>query len=173
MLSSLKSALEEKLSFELTDTQWLKLMQDIVGSESRRNKDKPDLWRSPWGKLLLDAEISIEGSRSNKLFLLRFRVPYVLFRDYIVPVCKQENIFNTIRESYIPIEFKLMWCFRILGRDAVLDNIQELVRRFFRFFRIVLKESSSLLLVLLLLLILLFTSESLIILLALLLYIVR
>ena len=92
----------------------------------RQSNDK--LWSTSWGELM--SEINDEllesgGLESNttaqKLFRLRFRVPYSLFRD-MVQECIEGNIFG---RTIIGVEFKLLGCLRILGRNHVGDDVVE------------------------------------------------
>ena len=59
-----------------------------------------------------------------KKFRRRFRVPYVLFKKKIVPMCIDQNIFGVSR--YIPVEFKIMVALRMLGRGNCADDVEEM-----------------------------------------------
>lgn len=61
-------------------------------------------------------------------FRRRFRVPFPMFINILVPQCKEKNIFELKGRGHftIPIEFKLLIALRILGRDAVADECEEL-----------------------------------------------
>ena len=41
-------------------------------------------------------------------------------------MCMHKNIFQSKYSSAIPLEFKIMVALRILGRDSVADDIEEL-----------------------------------------------
>ena len=109
-MDSLKIILEDKLDIKLTDAQMLNLIDRLIIDESKNERmvyeSRPNIWESVWGKLLRNPELEVEGSSSNKKFLLRFRIPYILFRDYIVPTAEQDNIFEKKRNSYV-----LLICF--------------------------------------------------------------
>lgn len=54
----------------------------------------------------------------------RFRVPYSVLVDTIVPECQLYNVFGT---SYtIPVEFKVLVSLRLLGRGNCLDDVEEM-----------------------------------------------
>ena len=61
------------------------------------------------------------NTTAQKLFRLRFRVPYSMFRA-IVQECIEGNIFG---RTIIGVEFKLLGCLRILGRNHVGDDVVE------------------------------------------------
>lgn len=102
---------------EFTDTESL---------GSRESSKRPNYWDSVWGKMLLNPEIENPNTFVAKKFRRRFRVPYPLFKEVIVPKCVDRNVFESQRESQIPIEFKVLIALRILGRDAVADECNEL-----------------------------------------------
>ena len=95
---------------------------------SRKTTARQDYWMSVWGKMLTNPEIEDPESFVARKFRRRFRVPYPLFKEVILPQCVSHNIFETKREcgGTIPIEFKLLIALRILGRDAVADDCSEL-----------------------------------------------
>ncbi|CAM9614188.1 unnamed protein product, partial [Ectocarpus fasciculatus] len=57
-------------------------------------------------------------------FRRRFRLPYPLFKNEVLLMCKQHRIFG--KSHVIPIEFKVLACLRILGRGNCADEIAEL-----------------------------------------------
>jgi hypothetical protein len=57
---------------------------------------------------------------------MRFRVPFLIFRDELVPKAIEYNIFDSIGTTQIPVEIKILIALRILGRDSCLDDIKEL-----------------------------------------------
>ena len=96
---------------------------DNKPSPAKRPKTpKIDYWQTKWGLLLRDITIDNPKSRAAKIFRRRFRVPYRLFRDVIVPECERVNIFGTKVESKvrIPLQFKILIALRILGRGKKL-----------------------------------------------------
>jgi hypothetical protein len=74
--------------------------------------------------MLRHKDISDPNSFQGKKFRRRFRIPFLLFRDWLVPLCKEKNIFCTYRR--IPIEFKVLVPLRILGRNNTADDTKEL-----------------------------------------------
>ena len=73
-------------------------------------------------------DIENPNSKISKFFQLRFRVPNLLFKHYLVPKCESLNIFGIkhVVNSKCPIELKIMCCLRILGRGLVYDDILEM-----------------------------------------------
>ena len=94
--------------------------------KSRNGSPREDYWNSVWGRMLLNPAIEDPESFVAKKFRRRFRVPYPLFKDVILPQCIEHNIFDVRRKSSIPIEIKIMISLRVLGRDAVADSCAEL-----------------------------------------------
>ena len=70
--------------------------------KSRQSKKRPNYWDSVWGKLLLDPNIENPNSGPAKKFRRRFRVPYPLFKDVIVPQCDEKNVFTGRNKFSIP-----------------------------------------------------------------------
>jgi hypothetical protein len=84
-----------------------------------------DLSNSVWGQMLADPSVSVVGSWFNRKFRRRFRVPYSMFLE-IVEECKEFNVFGVqLRRSKIKIEFKVLTCLKILGRDLCADEFDE------------------------------------------------
>ena len=93
----------------------------------RKREEKIDCWASAWGQLIRHPEVSDCNSAKGKLFRRRFRVPFPLFNEILVPICRQKNIFKTQRKSRIDIEFKILLVLRILGRGNCADDINEFI----------------------------------------------
>ena len=85
-----------------------------------------NLWETNWGKTLLNPSTADCETWEGKKFRRRFRIDYRMFRDIIVPLCKDSNVFEMKISSQIPIEFKVLVALRILGRDNDCDTISEL-----------------------------------------------
>jgi hypothetical protein len=81
-----------------------------------------------WGKMLNNPETQDPNSTEGKKFRRRFRIPYPLFKECLVPLCKEHNIFNLKKErkGIIPIELKIMAALRVLGRGSCCDDIAEM-----------------------------------------------
>ena len=111
------------------------LVQDIL--KQRRSKgSKPrkeyvshgrakDLSYSVWGRMLHHPEIANVGSWVSRKFRRRFRIPYSMFLE-LVEECKEHNVFGVpVRKSKILVEYKVLSCLKILGRDLCCDEIDE------------------------------------------------
>lgn len=91
----------------------------------RRYDEEPvDLWQTSWGRMLRDPDILDPYSRVSKKFQRRFRCPFLLFRDVLVPLCLEHGVFG--ERAVIPVEFKILVSLRILGRGNCSDDISEL-----------------------------------------------
>lgn len=87
-----------------------------------------DFWSSAWGLVISDPSVWDPKSRSGKSFRRRFRVPFPLFKQVLLPLCKQHQFFSSQRHSRIPVEAKVLSALRILGRDSCADAIAELLQ---------------------------------------------
>ena len=99
----------------------------------KRRCTSESLQQSVWGQLMesIQDEIATNGilphSDLQKTFRLRFRVPYSMFVD-IVKECVDANVFGSgVREAKIGIDFKVLTCLRILGRNFVCDSVVEIL----------------------------------------------
>ena len=92
----------------------------------RVTRPRANLWESVWGKMLLHPDIDNPTSRVSKLFRRRFRVPYDLFKNCLVPLCLEHDVFRLKQNSLIPLEFRLLIALRILGRGCTADDCNEL-----------------------------------------------
>ncbi len=83
---------------------------------------------TPWYQLLQDKDLENPHSKKSRLFQLRFRVPYLLFKHYLVKRCNELNIFDSARNcpTRCPIEIKISACLRLLGRGLTYDDINEM-----------------------------------------------
>ena len=92
------------------------------------------LQNSLWGQLMsaIQEEIADKGylpqSDLQKNFRLRFRVPYSMFVD-IVQECVDANVFGGTgkRKFKIGVDFKVLTCLRILGRNFLCDSVVEIL----------------------------------------------
>jgi hypothetical protein len=104
--------------------------QLIIDSKVKRRridmKTRPNYWDSGWGRLLQDPKLEDPDSYVSKKFRRRFRTPYTLFKDVIVVQCKLAEVFGKSKNFSIPYELKILISLRILGRDAVSDDCEEL-----------------------------------------------
>jgi len=90
--------------------------------------NKIDYWETPWGKLITCDRVMNIKTKEGKLFRRRFRIPFLLFKDALVPLCREYNIFDTKNENAVrvPLEFKILYSLRILGRGNCCDDIAEI-----------------------------------------------
>jgi hypothetical protein len=82
--------------------------------------------QSIWGQLINHPNVVDPESYEGIKFRLRFRVPYGVFKETLVPYCIAKNIFQYKKKSQIGVEYKILVCLRILGRGHDLDSVNEL-----------------------------------------------
>ncbi len=93
------------------------------------SKTVDDMWDARWGRMLRDPLLRLESSYAHQKFQRRYLLPFRVFQKLLADVV-EAGIFNKPRiggRNSIPVEFKIMWCLRILGRDYTADCISELV----------------------------------------------
>ncbi len=74
----------------------------------RTHGERVNYHETNWYRWINDPLIEIPSSKVSKLFQLRFRMPYLLFKHYFVPRCQFHNIFDTKRVSTVaPLNLKL------------------------------------------------------------------
>ena len=76
---------------------WIDDNEDLFMPEikkTRRRGRRFNYWDSEWGRLLLDPTIMDPKSPQGLKFRRRFRVPFPLFIEVIIPLCKERNIFD-------------------------------------------------------------------------------
>ena len=61
-----------------------------------------------------------------KNFMRRYRFPYIAFKEILLPLVKGHNVFESKRNGYVPIEFKLLVSLRMLGRGSIADDMSEM-----------------------------------------------
>ena len=71
-----------------------------------RGSRRVDYWSTPCGIMLRDRRLEDERSEVAKLFRLRLRIPFLLFRDVLLPTFREKNILpegnHLVR---VPLEF--------------------------------------------------------------------
>ncbi len=123
---------DEFLEEEAIESLLFENIEDFVGKPLSKKKRSAriaiDYWKTTWGLWLKNPEIHNPNSKIAKIFMLRFRVPFILFNEKILKMCNDDNIFDLTYQSNkrIPIEFKILACLRILGRGLCYDDINEL-----------------------------------------------
>ena len=120
---------DEELDFVIAQkviSYWITTEYDKEFNSKRKNKRvrrifKKNLWKSSWGELITHNDIRNPSSYQGRIFKRRFRVPFGLFMDELVPKCRDGNIFNTSEDNKVrvPLEFKILICLRILGRGRI------------------------------------------------------
>ena len=98
----------------------------VLERTRERQPTVEDVWATTLGCMLKHRDIAKSYSFQGKKFRRRFRIPYILFRDWLVPLCRERNIFGAA-SSHIPIEFKIL-AVRILGRNNTADDTDEGIR---------------------------------------------
>jgi hypothetical protein len=73
-----------------------------------------DIWQSSWGKLISHQNVSDCNSFEGSKFRRRFRIPYPVFKELLIPLCEDRNVFMSKKKSFIPIEFKILIALRVL-----------------------------------------------------------
>ena len=63
-----------------------------VENSSEKFRIRPpqfDYFSTPWMRMLRDPHIIDENSRQAKLFRLRFRTPFLMFRDFLMSMVRE------------------------------------------------------------------------------------
>ncbi len=113
---------------EANADQFLPRKRDGSPLRKRTKSTKIDYWSTGWGRMLRNPALENPQSAEAKQFKLRFRVPYLMFKLYLLPMCIEKEIFprKASWRNTIPAEFKLLISLRILGRGNCADDIAEL-----------------------------------------------
>jgi len=115
------------------------LLDEIILEESEpelrrtgRTNKRNHFLETKWGRMLMDPTIKDASSKIGRDFRRRFRVPYPVFDQIIVPECDRLNVFEVsdLARIRLPTEFKVLICLRILGRGAYHDDIGEMAGSF-------------------------------------------
>ena len=123
-------AIEEEMKQE--EDLILKLVKMIEDDEkplSRKKRRRTvisevNFWDTYWGQLISHPNVKNPKAKEGKQFRRRFRLPFPVF-EFLVKLCEQHNIFETIYKTKIPIQAKILSCLRWLGRDECADSINE------------------------------------------------
>ena len=73
--------------------------QDI--KKSRKRPQRIDFWETEWGRLVLDPSTLDPKSAQGLKFRRRFRLPFPLFKEVLVPICRDKNIFDIKVENMV------------------------------------------------------------------------
>ena len=95
--------------------------------QPRKPKKLVNVWESPFGKMLLDPDSSLESTPAGKLFRVRVRVPFSVFQMIVdkfrtIPEWNMYKDPSTKRGRPRPLELKVMASLYILGRAATYDD---------------------------------------------------
>lgn len=91
-----------------------------------RETGRTDYWQTDWGTLIRHRNVSDINTKQGRRFRRRFRVPFPVFRDTLMPKVIEHKIFQNSPTTRIPPEFKVMACLRLLARGLVYDDVAEL-----------------------------------------------
>ena len=96
----------EGIDVEGLVTDWIashgaEFYNDPSPPKRRRASKQPkiDYWKTKWGQLLLNDQISNPFSAAAKKFRRRFRVPYPVFKEIILPRCI-EKTFGILKQRF-------------------------------------------------------------------------
>jgi hypothetical protein len=108
---------------------------DLVGDDQERPQkrqrvrpSKINYGETNWGRVLDNPRVKDPDSREGKLFRLRFRCPFVLFEEVLMPFVVEKDIFPQKCPTYtrVPKEIKVLIALRILGRGSYVDDVSEM-----------------------------------------------
>jgi hypothetical protein len=130
IFKSIISELDLKISEDLLESEILKILieENLIETAKIRTFSSRnfDYWETSWGKLLRNPNTRDISSKEGRLFRRRFRVPFQIFTDVLLPKSKEHNIFDTRGTTQIPLEIKILMVLRVLGRNNCIDDIKEL-----------------------------------------------
>ena len=72
-----------------------------------------NLWETNWVKMLLNPATADIETWEGKKFRRRFRMDYRMFREVLVPMCKEINVFEMKISPRITLEFKILVALRM------------------------------------------------------------
>lgn len=121
--------LEENGASFIQDLEGKGLLAEDVPVKGIRPNDESKFLESEWWTMLQKEEVMDVTSTLGKRFRRRFRIPAVLLRDVLVPLCIEREVFGTNKRKHrIPVELKCMIALRRLGRGECFDTVSELSR---------------------------------------------
>ena len=87
---------------------------EIEQKRSRSRGLRIDYRQTAWWAMLQDPDVQDPLSRVGKLFRLRFRTPWDLYHNELLPMVRAANIFpeRQIRMVRVPLEIKILLCLR-------------------------------------------------------------
>jgi hypothetical protein len=107
------------------------LLDDASDHPRKRKRVRPpkiDYSETNWGRILNNPNVRNEDSREAKIFRLRFRCPFAMFVDFLMPFVVEKKIFPSKCPEYarVPVEIKVLIALRILARGNVFDDVAEM-----------------------------------------------
>jgi len=89
--ASERQLIEDLIVEHITQNAHLYLPEPVSvdGIRSRFKLPKTNNWDTTWGRMLADPETQVPTSRAGKLFRLRFRVPWDLVNNFLVPMVEE------------------------------------------------------------------------------------
>ena len=102
-----------------------------VENSSEKFRIRPpqfDYFSTRWMGMLRDPHIIDENSRQAKLFRLRFRTPFLMFRDFLMSMVREAEIFPSEDDFRVrvPLGIKVLLSLWILGRGNCADDLNDL-----------------------------------------------
>ena len=82
--------------------------------------------KTPWGLMISHPMVADPNSWEGNKFHRRFRMDFAMFSEFLVPLCKENDVFVIKYDSKIPIVIKILLMLRILGRNNDCDTISGL-----------------------------------------------
>jgi hypothetical protein len=113
--------------FAITDEEIIEVVNALSENgvfsapTKRRRRNSVVIEGTVFGCMLADPRLQDPTSSEAALFRRRFRVPYQLFVDVLVPLCKERNVFEMKKNSTIPVEHRILVVLSILGRGECGD----------------------------------------------------
>ena len=107
------------------------LDRDDQESPKKRQRVRPskiNYGETNWGRILSNPRVKDPESREGKLFRLRFRCPFALFEEVLMPFVVEKDIFPQKCPTFtrVPTEIKVLIALRILGRGNFVDDVSEM-----------------------------------------------
>ena len=106
MEKDLKFKFEAETNIEILQDWFQTHLDDFEESDDEKvwylPRESPkhiEYLKSNSGQLLDNPDLKNLLSKASKLFQLRFRVPYILFKHFLVPKCIELNIFDIDMEG--------------------------------------------------------------------------
>ena len=83
--------LEEKIVLGWIRRDFNKLKSRKSIKKRKKRVNKRNYWETDWGQLILSDGVKDPSSYEGKFFKRRFRVPFGLFEEVLIPMCKEKT----------------------------------------------------------------------------------